>query len=105
MPRSPASPSSHHKTPFPQTLKKYAGGVPSPLSSVGRVVSGWEGVGSIFRVVLEGGHAWDSALHLPASIFAVTLSAFRFQDDKKKKVPSDLEKVSVLCGWRGGVVL
>lgn len=104
MPRSPASPSSHHKTPFPQTLKKYAGGVPSPLSSVEGGLC-WEGVGSVCRVVLEGGHAWDSALCLPASIFTVTLSAFRFQDDKKKKVPSDLEKVSVLCGWRGGVVL
>lgn len=57
MPRRQASPSSHCKTPFPQTLKKYVGGAPSPVPSDGRVVSGWEGVG----MVLEGGYAQDRA--------------------------------------------
>lgn len=33
---------------------------------------------------------------LPFPSIDVSLSAFYFQDKKKKKVPSDLEKVSVL---------
>lgn len=41
-------------------------------------------------------------LHLPSRVISVTQSAFYFQDKKKKKVPSDLEKVSVLWVQREG---
>lgn len=41
-------------------------------------------------------------LHLPSRIISVTQSVFYFQDKKKKKVPSDLEKVSVLWVQREG---
>lgn len=62
------------------------------------MVSGWEAVESIFWMVLEGGYT----IRLPSSSIAVTLSAFCFQIDKKNKVPSDLEQVSVLWVERGG---
>lgn len=61
------------------------------------MVSGWEAVESIFWMVLQGGYT----IRLPSSSIAVTLSAFRFQIDKKNKVPSDLEQVSVLWVERG----
>lgn len=103
MPRSQASPSSHRKAPLPQTLKKYVSGAPSPVPRVGRVVSGWQGVGSIFWMVLEGGCTQGSSLwsSLPP-VIGVTLSAFHFQDNKKKKVPSDLAKVNVVRVAREG---
>lgn len=41
-------------------------------------------------------------LHLPSRVISVTQFAFYFQDKKKKKVPSDLEKVSVLWVQREG---
>lgn len=68
------------------------------MPSVGKVVSGWEAVESIFWMVLEGGYA----IRLPSSSIAVTLSAFCFQIDRKNKVPSDLEQVSVLWVEGGG---
>lgn len=40
--------------------------------------------------------------HLPSHTISVTLSALYFQDKKKKKVPSDLEKVNVLWVKREG---
>lgn len=85
MPRSQASPSSHRKTQFPQTLKKYVGGVPSPVPSDGKELG------------VSGKVGGPRALHcLPFPSVDVSLSAFYFQDNKKKKVSSNLEKVNVL---------
>lgn len=58
-------------------------------------MAGWSLAGKELGVLGKVGA--PRALHcLPFPSVDVSLSAFYFQDNKKKKVPSNLEKVNVL---------
>lgn len=104
MPRSQVSPSSRRKAPLPQALKKYVSGAPSQPCA-----QGWQGglwLAGSWEYLLDGFGRWvhpgQFTLVFPPPVIGVTLSAFHFQDDKKKKVPSDLAKVNVVRVAREG---
>lgn len=93
MPQNRASPNSLHKTLLPQKLRRYAGGHSNPVPVSGAVTL-WEGGEDLSDVSCRWAcRATQLQLPSPSTIQA-SPPAFCFQDTKKNKVPSELEKVS-----------